>query len=261
MSEQRLCDVIFGGSCVKLKDQVAVVTGAGRGIGRAIALQLAREGATLACWDIEEESAAQTAGEVEAMGRSSLSFRVDVARFNQVSSAVEEILGRFSRIDILVNNAGITRDNLLARMSEEEWNQVLDVNLKGTFNCTKAVVKQMMKQRSGRIVNIASVVGLMGNAGQANYCASKAGIIGFTKAVAKELASRTITVNAVAPGFIETEMTKGLGDRGIEAFLQTIPLRRLGKPEDVTQLVSFLVSEEAGYVTGQVINVDGGLLM
>jgi len=246
---------------VKLKDKVAVVTGAGRGIGRTIALQLAREGASLVCWDIEEESVVQTAREVEAMGSLGLSFRVDVAQFNQVSSAVEQILGRFSRIDILVNNAGITRDNLLARMSEEEWNQVLDVNLKGTFNCTKAVVKQMMKQRSGRIVNIASVVGLMGNAGQVNYCASKAGIIGFTKAVAKELASRAITVNAVAPGFIETEMTKGLGDRGRETFLKAIPLRRLGKPEDVALLVSFLVSEDAGYVTGQVINVDGGLLM
>ncbi|KPL19510.1 MAG: hypothetical protein AMJ92_02590 [candidate division Zixibacteria bacterium SM23_81] len=246
---------------MKLKDKVAVVTGAGRGIGRTIALQLAREGASLVCWDIEEESVVQTAREVEAMGSLGLSFRVDVAQFNQVSSAVEQILGRFSRIDILVNNAGITRDNLLARMSEEEWNQVLDVNLKGTFNCTKAVVKQMMKQRSGRIVNIASVVGLMGNAGQVNYCASKAGIIGFTKAVAKELASRAITVNAVAPGFIETEMTKGLGDRGRETFLKAIPLRRLGKPEDVALLVSFLVSEDAGYVTGQVINVDGGLLM
>jgi len=261
MSQQHLHNVIFGGFCVKLKDKVAVVTGAGRGIGRTIALQLAREGASLVCWDIEEESVVQTAREVEAMGSLGLSFRVDVAQFNQVSSAVEQILGRFSRIDILVNNAGITRDNLLARMSEEEWNQVLDVNLKGTFNCTKAVVKQMMKQRSGRIVNIASVVGLMGNAGQVNYCASKAGIIGFTKAVAKELASRAITVNAVAPGFIETEMTKGLGDRGRETFLKAIPLRRLGKPEDVALLVSFLVSEDAGYVTGQVINVDGGLLM
>jgi 3-oxoacyl-[acyl-carrier protein] reductase len=246
---------------MKLKDKVAIITGAGRGIGRAIALQLAREGGSLACWDIDEQSAAQTAGEVKTMGRSALSSQVDVTELGQVTAAVEDVLKEFSHIDILVNNAGITRDNLLARMSPQEWAQVLDVNLKGTFHCTKAVVRQMMKQRSGRIVNIASVVGLMGNPGQANYCASKAGIIGFTKAMAKELASRAITVNAVAPGFIDTEMTKKLGDQSKENFLQAIPLRRLGTPEDVALVVLFLVSEDAGYVTGQVINVDGGLLM
>lgn len=246
---------------MKLKDRVAVITGAGRGIGRAIALELAREGASLACWDIDGETADQTAQEIESTGRSALSFRLDVTHLDQVSAAVEEVLGRFFRIDILVNNAGITRDNLLVRMSSQEWDQVMDVNLKGAFNCTKAVIRQMMKQKSGRIVNIASVVGLMGNPGQANYCASKAGIIGFTKSVAKELASRAITVNAVAPGFIETEMTKGLGDRNRGVFLQAIPLGRFGKPEDVARLVSFLVSEDAGYLTGQVINVDGGLLM
>jgi 3-oxoacyl-[acyl-carrier protein] reductase len=246
---------------MKLKDKIAIITGAGRGIGRAIALQLAQEGGSLVCWDIDEQSAAQTADQVKAKGRPALSSHVDVTQLDQVTAAVEDVLTQFSHIDILVNNAGITRDNLLARMSPQEWAQVLDVNLKGTFHCTKAVVRQMMKQRGGRIVNIASVVGLMGNPGQANYCASKAGIIGFTKAMAKELASRTITVNAVAPGFIDTEMTKRLSDQSKEAFLQAIPLRRLGTPEDVALVVSFLVSEDAGYVTGQVINVDGGLLM
>lgn len=246
---------------MRLKDKVALVTGAGRGIGRAIALQLGRVGASLVCWDIDEQAAAQTAKEVHTMGASALGMCVNVSELEQVTAAVEEVLGRFDHIDILVNNAGITRDNLLARMSPEEWDQVLDVNLGGTFNCTKAVVRQMMKQRGGRIVNIASVVGLMGNPGQANYCASKAGVIGFTKAMAKELASRAITVNAVAPGFIDTEMTKKLSQQGKETFLQAIPLRRFGTPEDVALVVSFLVSEDAGYVTGQVINVDGGLLM
>ncbi len=246
---------------MKHSDKVAIVTGAGRGIGLAISLQLAGEGVIVACWDIDEKSATQAAAKIEAMDRTGLARRVDVVQLGEVAAAAEEVLRRFSRIDILVNNAGITRDNLLVRMSPEEWDQVLNVNLKGTFNCTKAVVKAMMKQRSGRIVNIASVVGLMGNPGQANYCASKAGVIGFTKAMAKELASRGITVNAIAPGFIETEMTKGLSDTGKDSFLQAIPLRRFGRPEDVAATVSFLVSEDAGYLTGQIINVDGGLHM
>ena len=246
---------------MRLKDKVAIITGAGRGIGRAIALQLAREGAVVACWDVDLESATQMANEIMGMGGQALSAGVDVTDPEGVSAAVEEVLSQFSRVDILVNNAGITRDNLLVRMSAGEWDQVLDVNLKGVFHCTKALARQMMKQRQGRIVNIASVVGLMGNAGQSNYCAAKAGIIGFTKAVAKELASRSVTVNAIAPGFIETEMTKQLGEENRDAFMQAIPLRRFGTPEDVALLVSFLVSEDAGYLTGQVVNVDGGMLM
>jgi 3-oxoacyl-[acyl-carrier protein] reductase len=246
---------------MRLKDKVAIVTGAGRGIGRAIAHQLAKEGAAVACWDVDLESVSEMADEIKAMGRQALSAGVDVTDPDAISGAVEQVLSQFSRVDILVNNAGITRDNLLVRMSIEEWDQVLDVNLKGVFHCTKALARPMMKQRQGRIVNIASVVGLMGNAGQANYCAAKAGIIGFTKAVAKELASRSVTVNAIAPGFIETEMTKQLGEENRDAFMQAIPLRRFGTPEDVALLVSFLVSEDAGYLTGQVINVDGGMLM
>jgi 3-oxoacyl-[acyl-carrier protein] reductase len=247
---------------MRLQDRVAVVTGAGRGIGRAICLQFARQGAHLACWDVDESLAAETAALVSKVGTAEgAAYGVDVTDLEAVMATTDAVLERFSRVDILVNNAGITRDNLLVRMTPEQWDQVMAVNLKGAFYCTRAIARTMMKQRSGRIVNVASVVGLMGNAGQANYCASKAGLIGFTKSVAREFASRGITVNAVAPGFIETKMTRQLGEKNKNAFLQAIPLNRYGRPEDVAQVISFLVSSDAGYVTGQVINVDGGMLM
>jgi 3-oxoacyl-[acyl-carrier protein] reductase len=207
------------------------------------------------------EAVEQTAALIDKIGTQGFPLKVDVTDWDQVSGAAEKVVERFSRVDILVNNAGITRDNLLIRMTSEQWDQVLSVNLKGAFHCTKAVAREMMKQKSGRIVNIASVVGLMGNAGQANYCSSKAGIIGLTKSVAKELSSRGITVNAVAPGYIETEMTTALSQKSRDAFLQVIPLGRAGQPEDVARVVSFLASPDAGYITGQVINVDGGMLM
>jgi 3-oxoacyl-[acyl-carrier protein] reductase len=246
---------------MKLKDQVAVVTGAGRGIGQAISLHLARQGAHIACWDVDMEAIEQTAALIAEIGTQGFPLKVDVTDWDQVTGAAEKVAERFSQVDILVNNAGITRDNLLIRMTSEQWDQVLSVNLKGAFHCTKAFAREMMKQKNGRIVNIASVVGLMGNAGQANYCSSKAGIIGLTKSVAKELSSRGITVNAVAPGYIETEMTTALSEKSRDAFLQVIPLGRAGQPEDVARVVSFLVSPDADYITGQVINVDGGMLM
>jgi 3-oxoacyl-[acyl-carrier protein] reductase len=246
---------------LKLAEKIAVVTGAGRGIGRAIALQLAAEGAHVVCWDVDAQMATQTAEMVQELGRQALSSRVDVTDLEAVSAAAQEVMAKFGRVDILVNNAGIARDNLLVRMTSEEWDGVLDINLKGSFYCTKVLAREMMRQRSGRIVNIASVVGVMGNAGQANYCASKAGLIGFTKAVAKELASRGITANAVAPGFIETEMTQRLSDQNKKVFLQAIPLGRFGLPQDVARVVCFLAAEDAGYITGQVVHVDGGMLM
>ncbi len=213
---------------MKLQEQAAVVTGAGRGIGRAISLQLAREGARVACWDVDRELAAETAAMVSREGTDGAAWAVDVTDLEAVVAAADAVLERFSRVDILVNNAGITRDNLLIRMTPEQWDQVMAVNLKGAFYCTRALARAMMKRRTGRIVNVASVVGIMGNAGQANYCASKAGLIGFTKSVARELAARGITVNAVAPGFIATEMTRELGEKNKDAFLQAIPLGRFG---------------------------------
>jgi len=246
---------------MNLKDQVAIVTGAGRGIGRAIAVQLAGQGARVACWDVDRGLAEETAALLSEKGPEGLAGVVDVTDSKAVTAAAGALLEKFSRIDILVNNAGITRDNLLIRMTPEQWEQVLDVNLKGAFHCTRAVARTMMKQRRGRIVNVASVVGIRGNAGQANYCASKAGLIGLTKSVARELAPRSITVNAVAPGAIATEMTRELSEKTKDDFLQAIPLAHFGQPEDVARVISFLVSEDAGYITGQVINVDGGMLM
>ncbi len=246
---------------LKLTGKVALVTGAAQGIGRAIALLLARNGADIVVSDINLEKAEETAKEVRAIGPKAMAVKVDVANLSDVDRMVAGILEKLAKIDILVNNAGITRDKLILRMTEEDWDAVLGVNLKGTFNCTKAVVRHMAKQRSGKIVNIASVVGEMGNAGQANYSASKAGVIGLTKTIAREYAQRGINVNAIAPGYIETPMTEALPEKAKEELKKLIPMERLGKPEDVAEAVLFLVSEESSYVTGQVLNVNGGIYM
>jgi len=248
-----------------LEDKVAIVTGASRGIGRAIALELARSGCAVAVNDVDLPDNRQAALElVELLQKSgvrAMAVMANVADSAAVEKMVEEVAAHFGRVDILVNNAGITRDNLLMRMKEADWDQVLDINLKGAFNCCKAVVKIMMKQRSGRIVNIASVVGLMGNPGQTNYAASKAGLIGFSKSLARETASRNITVNAVAPGFINTVMTRDLNEAAREAMLRQVPLGRMGEAEDVAKAVKFLVSDAAAYITGQTLAVDGGMVM
>ena len=243
-----------------LKDQVAIVTGASRGIGRAIALQLAFEGAKVVVNYTSSSTAAdQVVAEITAAGGEAVAIQADVSQENQVDTLIKTTLEKFQRVDILVNNAGITRDTLLLRMKLEEWQAVIDINLTGVFLCTKAVSKIMLKQRSGRIINIASVAGQMGNPGQANYSAAKAGVIGFTKTVAKELSSRGITVNAVAPGFIATDMTSDIKAEGI---LQYIPLGRFGQPEEIAGMVRFLASDPAAaYITGQVFNVDGGMVM
>ena len=245
-----------------LEGKVAIVTGASRGIGRAVAINLAQSGADIVVNYSGSEGAAQeTVEAVQALGRKAIKFKANVANADEVASMVEEAHKEFGHIDILVNNAGITRDGLLMRMKDEDFDAVIDINLKGVYLVTKAVSKIMMKQRSGHIINMTSVVGVMGNAGQTNYAASKAGVIGFTKSCAKELASRGITVNAIAPGFIRTEMTDVLKDDIKKALMEQIPMKNFGEVEDIANTVAFLASEDARYITGQVISVDGGMAM
>ena len=244
-----------------LTNQVAVVTGAGRGIGRAIALQFAAQGADVVCISRTVENSEKVAQEVRATGRKAWGLAVDVANAEAVAAAAEKILAEAGKIDILVNNAGVTRDGLLMRMSEADWDLVLDTNLKGAFLMTKAFSRPLIKQRSGRIINVASVIGLIGNAGQANYAASKAGLIGFTKSVARELASRGITANVIAPGFIDTDMTSGLNEQLKAEVLKTIPLGQFGQPEDIAGAALFLAGPAGRFITGQVLTVDGGMVM
>ncbi|MBP9483381.1 MAG: 3-oxoacyl-[acyl-carrier-protein] reductase [Negativicutes bacterium] len=245
-----------------LDHKVVLVTGGSRGIGRAVALACAREGANVIINYAGNAKAAQEVVEkITDMGRRALAVQADVSKSEDVERLVQEALDDFGRIDVLVNNAGITRDNLIMRMKEEDWDAVLATNLKGVFLCTKAVTKGMMKQRSGRVINMTSVVGVMGNAGQANYAAAKAGVIGLTKATAKELASRGITVNAIAPGFINSEMTEVLSENVKEAMVKVIPLGKMGEAEDVAEATVFLASDSARYITGQVLHVDGGMVM
>jgi 3-oxoacyl-[acyl-carrier protein] reductase len=247
---------------LSLKDKVAIVTGSARGIGRAIAETLAARGADVVVADLRAELAAATAQEIAAAsGRRVTAIAVDVSDSASVKAMIDKALADFGHIDILVNNAGLTRDNLIMRMEEADWDLVLGINLKGVFNCSKAIARPMMKQRQGRIINISSVSGLAGQAGQANYSASKAGVIGLTKALARELGSRQITVNAVAPGFIPTDLTKDLPAELKESSLKAIPLGRWGNPEEIAYAVAFLASDEAAYITGHVLSVDGGMVM
>jgi len=247
---------------LSLKDKVALVTGSARGIGRAIAETLAGRGADVVVADLRAELAAATAQEIAAAtGRRVTSIAVDVSSSASVKAMIDQALADFGHIDILVNNAGLTRDNLIMRMEEADWDLVLGINLKGVFNCSKAVVRPMMKQRHGRIINISSVSGLAGQAGQANYSASKAGVVGLTKALARELGSRQITVNAVAPGFIPTDLTNDLPEELKESSMKAIPLGRWGTREEIAAAVAFLASDEAGYITGHVLSVDGGMVM
>ncbi|MFD1360305.1 3-oxoacyl-[acyl-carrier-protein] reductase [Lentibacillus salinarum] len=245
-----------------LKGKNALVTGASRGIGRAIALELANKGANVAVNYAGSQAKAQAVvEEVKQMGVQSFEIQANVADETEAKAMVKEVVSEFGSLDILVNNAGINRDNLLMRMKEDEFDQVIDTNLKGVYQCTKAVSRQMMKQKGGRIINVSSVVGVSGNAGQANYTAAKAGVIGLTKSTAKEFASRNILVNAVAPGFISTDMTDALTEEQKEGMLSLIPLEKLGDPEDVARVVRFLASDDANYITGQTIHIDGGMVM
>ena len=244
---------------MNLSEKVAIVTGGGRGIGRAIALKLAEEGATVVVTDILEKEAQAVAGEIKAAGGQSLAVMADVSLAADVARLVEETIKACGRVDILVNNAGIARDKLLLRMSEEDWDRVIDVDLKSVFLCTKAVLRPMVKQRRGRIISLSSIAGITGNKGQANYASAKAGIIGFTRTVAREVGSHGVTVNAIAPGFIETDMTGQMKEEWRQEIKRNIPLDRFGTPRDVAGAVAFLASDEAGYITGQVLGVDGGM--
>jgi 3-oxoacyl-[acyl-carrier protein] reductase len=244
-----------------LSNKVAIVTGSARGIGRAIALKLAEAGADIVVNDIPAaaEALETTANEIRALKRKTLAVTADVSSAPDVARLIDTAVNTMGRIDILVNNAGVTRDNLIMRMTDEDWDTVLNIDLKSAFLCTRAVLRHMIKQRWGRIISIASVVGIMGNAGQANYAAAKAGVIGLTKSIAKEVGSRGITANAIAPGFIETKMTEQLDEKQRQALMQRIPLGSIGTPRDVAEAVAFLASEEAKYITGQVLGIDGGM--
>ncbi len=246
---------------MSISGKIALVTGAAQGIGREIALALAADGADVAICDVNLETAQKTAADIEATGRKSLAIKANVASSADVSAMLEQVVEKFGRIDILVNNAGITRDGLILRMKDEDWDLVLSINLKGAFLCTKSALKYMTKQRAGTVINIASIVGAMGNAGQANYVASKAGLIGLTKTIAREYANRGITANAVAPGFIETAMTQALPENVRQELAKQIPMGKLGTPGDVANAVRFLASPWASYITGQVVHVNGGMYM
>jgi len=246
---------------MRFKERVVLVTGSAQGIGREIAMAFAKEGADVVISDVDLEKAKETSAEIEGLGRKSLAVTMDVSNFAKVEEALNLILDKFTKVDILVNNAGITKDNLLLRMSDAEWDAVINVNLKGAFNCTKAVTRPMLKKRSGKIINIASIIGIIGNPGQINYAASKAGIIALTKTTAKELASRNINVNAIAPGFIQTQMTDKLSEDVKLKMKAAIPLGKLGQPSDVACACLFLASEESAYITGQTLIVDGGMVM
>jgi 3-oxoacyl-[acyl-carrier protein] reductase len=245
-----------------LKGKCAVVTGGGRGIGKAIALKLAQQGANIVVnYRNSEKEAEELVSAIENIGGTALAVKADVSKFDEAETLIKSAQEKFGSVDILVNNAGITKDNLMLRMKEEDFDSVISVNLKGCFNCIKHVSSIMLKQKSGRIINISSVIGLVGNAGQANYAASKAGVLGLTKSMAKELGSRGITVNAIAPGYIETDMTEVLPQKVKDAIMESVPLKRIGKTEDVAELAAFLASDSASYITGQVINVDGGMVV